>query len=855
MAISLGDMTQTHRSSSKAALPRLWSGSNLGSFPSGIRPVMPRHIESTAQQRSQDVHLANGLQGRLVYRPGTAMCAVLVDIEGGSHDEPAEYPGLAHFLEHLVFLGSRDFAPEQSLIPFVQRLGGRVNASTQARQTRFFCEVPATHLDQALARLMDMLANPLLATEAVWRERDVLQAEYSARTQDRQTLCEAALAWALAPGHPLADFHAGHAASLDLQSPAFLPTLRQFHREHYLPGHMRLTLVAPQSLEQQLELARRHGESLLAGKHLPVPGAPSLLPLREKRLRLGLPGGSENLLLAFALEQQGAALEAAVAFLDSLIQDEAPGGLQARLGFLELSDGVKVRLSYAHRGQGLLLMDFDRVPGADCARLESEVLGWLAFLRAAAPWPGVWEERLEILQRRIDRLEPLEVAMAPGLPEQADVRSLLDEMREERLIRLETSTSIGTPNVESAGFPLHLERLDVCSGAHSINRWQLPPANPYLSPTAPASAADPLLTLLPELPDAPGQGALFLHWSPGGGGLPHGLAHGLQRALRPLLSAAALAEVEGELQVVRGGLTLALQGEARALRQVAGDALPILQAPPLWALAQGPRLQLSELRRQAGELPIRQLLQRLPGVLDDASTEAPGVLDPESLARFWWRSRWQGLGLGDVAVDADLPGLPAFPRRAAGGGRRTWHRLDVEGEAALLLFYPLESLSAESEAAGRLLARILEPAFHQRLRGELQLGYALACGFRQFDGYRGVLFAVQSPCETVAGLYQHIQEFLLRQHERLSRLDQAQLHELVLALDQQLDRQGVHFATHAHQCWLDYRAGLPADHSQQVRRSLAGLQTARLLQQQEHLIKGLRCQALANSEVPASSWY
>ncbi|NWL76721.1 pyrroloquinoline quinone biosynthesis protein PqqF [Pseudomonas taiwanensis] len=816
---------------------------------------MPLHFESTAQQRSQDMHLANGLQVRLMQRPGTAMGAVLVDIEGGSHDEPAEYPGLAHFLEHLVFLGSRDFPPEQSLIPFVQRLGGRVNASTQARRTRFFCEVPATHLDQALARLMDMLVNPLLETAAIWRERDVLQAEYSARTQDRQTLCEAALAWALAPGHPLADFHAGNAASLDLHAPAFMPTLRQFHREHYQPGRMRLTLVAPQSLDQQLELVRRHAEPLLAVNHRPANDAPPLLPLRESRLRLGLPGGGEKLLLAFVLEQQGAGLESAVAFLDSLIQDEAPGGLQARLGFLELSDGVHVRLSYAYCGQGLLLMDFDGVPGVDCARLEAEVLGWLAFLRAAAPWPGVWEERLEILRRSRDRLEPLDVAMAPGLPEQADVRSLLEEMRAERLILLDTSTSVGAPTVESAGFPLHLERLDLCSGAPSVSHWRLPPANPYLSPTVTASATEPLMTLLPERPDAPGQGALFLHWSPGVGGLPDGLAHGLRRALRPLLSGAAQAGVEGGLQAARGGLTLALQGEVRALRQVTGDVLPVLQAPPLWALAQGPRLQQSDVRRQAGELPIRQLLQRLPDVLDDAPTQAPAVLDPESLARFWWGSRWQGLGLGDVAVDIDLPGSPDISSRVAGEGRRTWHRLNVEGEAALLLFYPLDSFSAEAEAAGRLLARILEPAFHQRLRGELQLGYALACGFRQFDGHRGVLFAVQSPREGAVGLYQHIQEFLLRQHECLASLDQAQLHDLVQALDQQLDRQGTCFATHAHQCWLDHQAGLPADHSLQVRRALAGLQPAHLLQQQGHLIAGLRCQALANAEAPASSWH
>ena len=114
---------------------------------------MPSLVESSEQQQSLATRLANGLQLRLLRRPGARLCAVLVEVQGGSHDEPGKYPGLAHFLEHLVFLGSRGYPPEQGLIPFVQGLGGRVNASTRPRSTRFFCEVPAACLEQALARL------------------------------------------------------------------------------------------------------------------------------------------------------------------------------------------------------------------------------------------------------------------------------------------------------------------------------------------------------------------------------------------------------------------------------------------------------------------------------------------------------------------------------------------------------------------------------------------------------------------------------------------------------------------------------------------------------------------------------
>ncbi|WP_280325695.1 pyrroloquinoline quinone biosynthesis protein PqqF [Pseudomonas sp. BN102] len=813
-------------------------------------------VEAAEPQLSLDFRLANGLRVRLVRQPCASLAAALVEVGGGSHDEPAEYPGLAHFLEHLVFLGSRDFPDGEGLIPFVQDLGGRVNASTRPHSTRFFCEVPAQRLDDALARLLDMLANPLLEPDALKRERDVLEAEYSARARDPQTLCEAALAWALAPGHPLADFHAGNAASLKLEEADFFPALRGFHQAHYQPGRMRLTLVAPQSLAELMDLARRLGGRLPAGRALPEPAVRPMLPLRAGRLRLGLPSGRARLLLAFALEGQVGGAESALGYLQSLMTDESADGLLARLFALDLSDAVQLRLPYVYGGQGLLLMDFDLVTGADCALLEAELLDWLAFLRAASPWPGTWEERLEIMRRKAALQAPLEAALAAPAPTQADVRALLEQLLPERLIRLETGESTAAPTLQASGFPLCLERLEVPPAASATGDWCLPAANPYLRPTVPGVMAISPVPLLPGLASAPGQAALFLRWKPGQMGLPRGLAHGLQRALRPMLGAAAQAGLEGRIQTEQGCLALTLQGNAALLSRVAGDLLPALQVPSLRALAQGERLQQEELRRLAGELPIRQLLQCLPERLDGPHTETPAVLAPEALARFWWQARWQGLGVGELALGAELPGLPGSVMAPAGKGGRVWRQLEMPGsEAALLLFYPLAHPTPEEEACWRLLACGLERAFHQRLRGELQVGYALACGFRQLGPHRGLLFAVQSPRSPVASLLEHMQDFLARQYASLARLDQGRLQALVGGLDLQLQRQAASFTDHARQCWLDRLAGLPPGHAGRVRQALGTLQPVHLLEQQGRLIAGLSCHALANAAAPSPDWH
>lgn len=58
----------------------------------------------------------------------------------GSFSDPSDLPGLAHFLEHMVFMGSEKYPDENSFDSFVQRSGGHDNASTDCETTVFYFE-------------------------------------------------------------------------------------------------------------------------------------------------------------------------------------------------------------------------------------------------------------------------------------------------------------------------------------------------------------------------------------------------------------------------------------------------------------------------------------------------------------------------------------------------------------------------------------------------------------------------------------------------------------------------------------------------------------------------------------------
>ncbi|TEO04727.1 hypothetical protein IPC129_31260 [Pseudomonas aeruginosa] len=66
------------------------------------------------------VRLANGLNVELIYASRLTSSTALLRVNAGSRDTPTDYPGLAHFLEHLLFLESVSFPAGQVLIPFVQ---------------------------------------------------------------------------------------------------------------------------------------------------------------------------------------------------------------------------------------------------------------------------------------------------------------------------------------------------------------------------------------------------------------------------------------------------------------------------------------------------------------------------------------------------------------------------------------------------------------------------------------------------------------------------------------------------------------------------------------------------------------
>ncbi|TXR34457.1 pyrroloquinoline quinone biosynthesis protein PqqF [Ectopseudomonas mendocina] len=778
--------------------------------------------------------LANGAELCAQQQPWAQQAGVCLRVAAGSHDEPPAYPGLAHFLEHLLFLGSRNYPVDQGLMAFVQRHGGLVNASTQARHTDFVCELPAELLQPALTRLLDMLCQPLLEIDAQVREREVLHAEYQARSQDADSRIDHALGQALAAGHRCGAFLAGDRSTLVVESAEFQRALRDHHQRHYQARHMHLTLVGPQPAEQLLDIAEALLGALPAGEGDACSAPPlDLLPLRAPCLHLQ--HSRRGVYLGLAVQLDTPHLNASLDLLLDTLHDPAPGGLLAGLRELQLCRQLQARVLYQHAGKCLLRLDFTGASEEQSAALRAAVQLWAAQLQGDAAWPQRLQHQQRAAALRLFGLSPLATARALQSPAQDDSHTLRDLnallaclARGDGLIELQCGEQM-CPLWPAIGLDLPLQTLPPVASPAPIpsHPWRLPGNDPLLCGAAVASAVLPLAALRHH----PGQvegGPAALYWRGpfSGAGDSAAIEAGLLARSADLRWRGERLGITCQLNVQAAGWSLSLRGPASLLPAFSALLVPLLLAAfnqPAEPAAQG--------------MLLRVLLQRLLQLC-----ELPRASRLEGLSVGLGASEQAQLAEMCVAVEA-LADLPSAPCSETG---IDWHQVaQPDTDAALLLFCPLPAGDACTEAAWRLLGQVLQGRFYQRLRGELQLGYALFAGFRQVEGCRGLLFALQSPVCGAAGIFEHIRAFLGEQRQSLAQLDDETVSRYRDALLPALSPAKANLAR-AEQLWQLHLAGLPEVHLQRVQQALTALTQNDLLQAHEQLLSASDWRVLAS---------
>jgi predicted Zn-dependent peptidase len=323
--------------------------------------------------------LDNGV--RVVTGPmsGVKSASLILYFDVGSRYEQPEVAGVSHFLEHMLFKGTKSRPDAKMISEEVEGVGGILNAGTGRESTNYWTKVPSTKTDLAFDVLADMLNDSLIDAKELEKERSVIVEEIRGTEDSPEELVHEIIdevIWGTDPvGRPIA-------GSVDTVNAISREAMVDFWKRNYLPKRMVVAAGGDIEHEHIVELSERYfGNLEHYGEadtfvHATVEQSEPRLhvlerPTEQAHLCIGLPA------LPFTTERR---------YVQGTIEAVLSSGMSSRL-FQEIREKRGLVYSvygyfrpYEDVGQGVVYAgtDVKRVPeaiGAICgelARLRDE---------------------------------------------------------------------------------------------------------------------------------------------------------------------------------------------------------------------------------------------------------------------------------------------------------------------------------------------------------------------------------------------------------------------------------------------------------------------------------------------------
>jgi predicted Zn-dependent peptidase len=217
--------------------------------------------------------LAGGVRVTTAEMPQMESVSVGIWVGVGGRYEPERYCGISHFIEHLLFKGTRRRTAKQ-ISQTVEGIGGYINAFTGEESTCYYAKAGHRYLDTLVDVLTDLYLHPRFAAADIEKERQVIKEELRTYHDQPDHYVHELLTENLWPGHPLGRSLTGTVESLDAID---REALVGYKRTKYVPAN---TIVAVAGRCRHDEVAGRIEQALpVSGNSRP----PRFLPARSRQ--------------------------------------------------------------------------------------------------------------------------------------------------------------------------------------------------------------------------------------------------------------------------------------------------------------------------------------------------------------------------------------------------------------------------------------------------------------------------------------------------------------------------------------------------------------------------------------------
>lgn len=151
----------------------------------------------------QKTTLKNGLRIITCEMPHVQSVAITIFVEAGSRYEPKKLWGISHFLEHMVFKGTKNYPTHKDISETIESVGGTINAWTSKDHTAYTSKVPKKKFKRAMDVLVDLLLFPKLEAKDIEIERKVIIEEINSSEDSPESKVGKLYYKLLWPDHPL----------------------------------------------------------------------------------------------------------------------------------------------------------------------------------------------------------------------------------------------------------------------------------------------------------------------------------------------------------------------------------------------------------------------------------------------------------------------------------------------------------------------------------------------------------------------------------------------------------------------------------------------------------------------------
>jgi len=202
--------------------------------------------------------LDNKLRCMLISDPKATYSAASVTVGVGSLYDPKGFNGLAHLLEHMLFLGTEKFPEENYFSNYVKNNGGYNNAYTSGEHTNYYYKIQHQAFEHSLEIFSRFFIDPLLTPDAVDREVNAVHSEHSKNVSDDMWRSTGVIREISNPNSVYYNFRTGNKESLYQNRENLFEELKKFHDKYYSANQITVALFGPQTLDTLEEYIRKY---------------------------------------------------------------------------------------------------------------------------------------------------------------------------------------------------------------------------------------------------------------------------------------------------------------------------------------------------------------------------------------------------------------------------------------------------------------------------------------------------------------------------------------------------------------------------------------------------------------------